>query len=344
MRHQRRLSFSKKEERDQFKNPLLPYPERTSRIYSKKCDLYPEFMFCVPAKPISNVLGCDLDIFVKSTTVVSISIWATTLFLEGLFFYKQGIEFKSNLLLIFSLLIGTSIALIGSFCGVIGFIGCSIPNSACIYTYYLQIIIQITVNVYTIIVSLIRGYFSYTFAYSFFLILDTLFLFPTWSLYIYTKLDGTPPNVIKYGGLLSELLYACEYKNESKLNPDDCEQNVENRNSRDSNKMPSQLSILNSKASLYKLNIKEKKQMNKFVVGNAVGKQHKFSTIKRQTKDESVIFVSLSNIPFEKELEENSSHTNPEIQIKIPDVMASQDAEVMKDEKKAVLSWLKPPI
>ncbi|KAH7650058.1 hypothetical protein FG379_003138 [Cryptosporidium bovis] len=345
MRHQRRLSFKKKGEREQFKSPLLPYPERTSKIYSKKCDLYPEFMFCIPAKPISNVFGYDLDMFVKSTTIISISIWVTTLFLEGFFFYRQGLELKSNILLIFVLFTGIIIFLVGSFCGVIGFIGCSIPNSACIYTYYLQVTIQIIVNIYAITASLIRGYFSYTLVYSLFLALDALFLFPTWSLYIYTKLDGAPPNAAKYGGLLSELLSACEYKDGGKSNPDDSDKNIENGNSEASNKIPNRPSTFNTKAILYKPNIKDKKQ-TRFLVGDNTNKQHKSPTIKSPAKDENVIFVPLSSVSSkkEREFEENSNFTNPEIHIEIPDVKATQDTEKVNGEKKSTFSWLKPSV
>ncbi|KAF7458363.1 putative integral membrane protein [Cryptosporidium felis] len=229
MRHQRRLPCSKKGEREQFKHPLLPYPEKVPRVANKKSENYPEFLFCIPIKPASSILGLELDIFVRITTIVSICVWLNLLILEGLYFYTVGLGTQAVFFVAFAVLLGVLVTAFGIFCGIIGYIGCTISNPRCIYFFFMHLNFQLIVNIYAVITSIIRGYLIYSLIYSLCIILSCLFLFPSWSLYTHIKLNGNPPNVSKYYGLLNEILCKYELLNESKSNHlDDSESFTDN--------------------------------------------------------------------------------------------------------------------
>ncbi|OII72474.1 uncharacterized protein cubi_00469 [Cryptosporidium ubiquitum] len=229
MRHQRRLSHPKKGEREQFKHHLLPYPGKPSKAtYGKKCENYPEFLFCIPIKPASNILGCELDIFVKLVSIISICIWLSLLVLEGFYFYIEIVGAQTVFFVTIAIIFGLLLVSFGIFCGILGYIGCTISNFRCIYFFFLHLNYQLIVNVYAVIASVIRGYIIYFCAYLLSILLICFFLYPSWSLYVHIKINGIPPNVYKHYGLLNDALSKFEQKNERKSNLEESESFVEN--------------------------------------------------------------------------------------------------------------------
>lgn len=229
MRHQRRLSYSNKGERDQFKHHLLPYPGKAPKTtHGKKCENCPEFLFCIPIKPASNVLGCELDIFVRAVSIISICIWVGFLIMEGFYFYIKVIGAQTIFFIAITIIFGLLLVSFGIFCGIIGYIGCTISNFRCVYFFFLHLNYQLIVNIYAVIASVIRGYILYSCAYLLFTLLICFFLYPSWSLYVHIKINGIPPNVYKHYGLLNDALSRFEQKNERKLNLEESESLVEN--------------------------------------------------------------------------------------------------------------------
>ncbi|KAH8581908.1 uncharacterized protein ELE39_003711 [Cryptosporidium sp. chipmunk genotype I] len=229
MRHQRRLSHSKKGEREQFKHHLLPYPGKATRTtQGKKCESFPEFLFCIPIKPASNILGCELDIFVRLVSVISICIWLGLLAFEGFYLYTEVIGTQTVLFVAIMMILGLFLVLFGIFCGVLGYIGCTISNSRCIYFFFLHLNFQLIVNVYALIASVIRGYIIYSCVYLLSILFICFFLYPSWSLYVHIKINGIPPNVYKHYGLLNDVLSKVEQRNERKSNLEESESLVEN--------------------------------------------------------------------------------------------------------------------
>lgn len=219
MRHQRRQSYPNKGEREQFKHHLLPYPGKSSRsAQNKNCESYPEFLLCIPVKPASSVLGCELDIFVRLVSVVSICIWLSLLILEGFYFYTEMVGAQTIVFVAIAATFGLLLVSFGIFCGVLGYIGCTISNSRCIHFFFLHLNFQLIVSVYAGIASVIRGYVIYSCAYLLCTCLICFFLYPCWSLYVHIKMNGIPPNAYKHYGLLNDMLFRAEQKTEKKSN------------------------------------------------------------------------------------------------------------------------------
>lgn len=229
MRHQRRPSHPNKGEREQFKHHLLPYPGKSSRAaQNKNCESYQEFLLCIPVKPASSVLGCELDIFVRFVSVVSICIWLTLLVFEGLYIYTELVGAQTIIFVAISITLGLLLVSFGIFCGVLGYIGCTISNPRCIHFFFLHLNFQLIVNVYAGIASVIRGYIIYSCTYLLCTFLICLFLYPCWSLYVYIKMNGIPPNAYKHYGLLNDMLFKTEQKTERKSNLDESDSLVGN--------------------------------------------------------------------------------------------------------------------
>ncbi|KAJ1607941.1 transmembrane domain-containing protein [Cryptosporidium canis] len=249
MRHQRRPSYPTKGEREQFKHHLLPYPGKSYRgNQNKGCENYPEFLLCIPVKPASSVLGCELDIFVRLVSVISIGIWLSLLLFEGFYFYTEVIGAQTVVFVVISIILGSLLVIFGIFCGVLGYIGCTISNSRCIHFFFLHLNFQLIINTYALIASVIRGYIVYSCAYILYISLVCFSLYPSWSLYVHVKINGIPPNVYKHYGLLSDILHKTEQKYEKRSNMEDSESMVGNACSSISNSPDLSASIhINSK-------------------------------------------------------------------------------------------------
>ncbi|OII76046.1 hypothetical protein cand_007920 [Cryptosporidium andersoni] len=218
MRQNSRASYNNNECGAALQLPLrLPYPGNSNRIFNyQKYGPYPEFLFCIPARPLITVFGCDLDIFVRFVSIFSIIVWVMMLILEFLHLYNRGTGESSLTLIIIISILGILGILSGIFCGVVGYIGCTICNPSCLYPFFVHLNFQTIATLYAAIASYFRGYTKYTIIYLFFLAGGLISLFPTWSLYVHAYIHGIPPNLTLPTGLLSDVWRARDKKQREK--------------------------------------------------------------------------------------------------------------------------------
>ncbi|KAK9173837.1 hypothetical protein CmeUKMEL1_18320 [Cryptosporidium meleagridis] len=360
MRHQRRLSCSKKGEREQFKHHLLPYPGKGTRTtHGKKCESYPEFLFCIPIKPASNILGCELDTFVRLVSIMSICIWLSLLVFEGSYLITEVIGTQTVLFVAIIIVLGLLLVSSGIFCGVLGYIGCTISNSRCVYFFFIQLNFQLIANVYALIASVIRGYITYSCAYLLCIILICLFLYPSWSLYVQIKINGISPNAHKHYGLFNDVLSKVEQKNERKSNLEESESLVENGCSGISNGPGMTTSIqINSQ-------IFQKKEQNRLTMLKKQSTKNSCEIIYKNNSEDNIEKLSHIAVKFSDENDSSGTCTEKStgqvLNIQTLDsldssqqssnknsltqpLISSDVSYKLRNEAKIFLNWSKPTI